>query len=72
MVRLRYNSTHDCLIFHEMFLLKHVPSKFMLGMEAVIDMFTFTSTLYSTQTRGHPPKLCLHKSFIDVRQHFFP
>jgi len=44
---------------------------FNLVSEAASDMFTLTNTLYSTRTRGHPYKLYLHNSFIDVRKHFF-
>jgi len=44
---------------------------FNLVSEAANDMFTLANTLYLTRTRGHPCKLYLHNSFIDVRKHFF-
>jgi len=44
---------------------------FNLVSEAANDMFTLANTLYSTRTRGHPYKLYLHNSFIDVGKHFF-
>jgi len=51
----------------------HSPSTykivFNLVSEAANDMFTLTSTSYSTRTRGHPYKLYLHNCSIDVRKH---
>ena len=44
---------------------------FNLVSEAASGMFTLTDTLYSNRTRGHPYKLYLPNSFIDVRKHFF-
>jgi len=43
---------------------------FNLVSRAANDMFTLANTLYSTRTVGHPYKLYLHNSFIDVRKHF--
>ena len=44
---------------------------FNLVSEAANDMFTLSSTLSSIKTRGHPYKLYLHNSRIDVRKYFF-
>jgi len=44
---------------------------FNIVSEAANDMFTLTNTLYSNRTRGHPDKLYLDNSVINVRKHFF-
>ena len=44
---------------------------FNLVDKAANNMFTLADTLYSIRTRGHPYKLHLHNSRIDVRKYFF-
>ena len=44
---------------------------FGLTSEAAKNMFTFTSSLYSVNTRGHAYKLYPHNNRINVRKHFF-
>jgi hypothetical protein len=44
---------------------------FGLTSEAAKNMFTFTSSLYSINTRGHAYKLYPHNNRINVRKHFF-
>ena len=44
---------------------------FGLTSEAAKNMFTFTSSLHSVNTRGHAYKLYPHNNRINVRKHFF-
>ena len=39
--------------------------------DAAMNIFTLTSTLYSTSTRGHAYQLYPHNNRIDSRKHFF-
>jgi len=63
------DSLEMCRLRHDLLYTYKIVFNLVSG--AANDMFTLANTLYSTRTQGHPYKLYLHNSFIDVRKHFF-
>jgi len=69
LLRLELNGLEMRRLLHD--LLYTYKIVFNLVSEAANDMFTLANTLYSTRTQGHPFKLYLNNSFIELKTHLF-